>query len=420
MALQLQQLHVANINEIQDGTIDFRQVGPVLGLYPLSQATATVQVGDIFRFMRELMNRGQTEGYFKDTTSLATLKQISQIELTFQLDQALITYQVAFTQTNLFKWKMYGVQVVGEKVYCQDTAAAPKQILLDYRNPDLATTKKVAMHLPLWHLTPKARQRIGKWHLLKQLQQEIEAHNSSFLFSWGCDNLLAQRVLPQRLGEVRTQFIDWLRQISLYTFHETNDLEPAFPLPNHFSGLMPIAMDKPELVLEGDYRESQRIVRQINYILAVLQPGLQLDIFQNSFHNWHRIRINTQQGPQLNELPLPLKHVIFCLGGLIEAYRNPNALVVLPRAALDVPRFTALMAVLAKNAKGQVIFTAADARLLTPLQPTACLVITDQKKAHYQPWTPHAFPVQPAETPCVSLLALRKAFEQATTFAMQF
>lgn len=420
MALKLQQLHVENIKDIQDGTIDFRQVGPVLGLYPLTQAKLAIQIGDIFKFMREMMDRGQTVGAVEASTALATLKQVSQIELTFKMDQVLITYQVAFTQTNLAKWKMNGVQVVREKVCCQNTGVATTQILLDYRNPDLATTEEDAQHLPLWYLTPKARQCVARWYLLKQLQQEIEARNSSFLFSWGCDNLLSQRVLPQRLEEVRNQLIDWLRQMSLYTFHETNDLEPAFPLPNHFSGITPIAMDAPELVLEGDYREAKRIVRQINYILAVLKPDLRLDLFQNDFHNWHRIRINTQRGPQLNELPLPLKHVIFCLGGLIEAYHNPNALVVLPRTALDVPRFTALIAVLAKNAKGQVIFTAADTRLMTPLRPTACVLVTDQKKAHYQAWTRHAFPIQPAETPCVSLVTLRKAFEQATTFAMRF
>lgn len=413
MALKLQQLHVENIKDIQDGTIDFCKAGPVLGLYPLSQTEPAAKVADILNFMREIMNRGQTEGALPADESLATYKQLSQIELRFAFGLARITYQIVFTETDLEDDQMNGVQVVHEKVCYQETLSEPVQILLDYRNPDLAKIQTVAQHIPFWHLTPEACAQVKRWYLLKQLQQEIEYRNCSFLFSWGCDNLLSQKVLPCRLRKVRDELMDWLREICCYTFHETSACESAFPLPNDFLGLTSIAMTVPDIMLEGDYREARRIVRQVNCILAVLRPDLKLDLFQNKFHHCRRVRINTQQGPALADLPLSVQHVIFCLGGLVKAYHDPNALVILPRAALDVPLFNALMAVMVNGACGQVIFTAADTRLMTSLRPSACVLVTNQKKAHYQPWTIHAFPVQPAEKPCVSLSALHKAFEQA-------
>lgn len=164
----------------------------------------------------------------------------------------------------------------------------------------------------------------------------------------------------------------------------------------YVKGEIPIRLDQPSVLSEREYQLGKDIIESVNIVLSNMVPGLSIEVYDygkqmmDSGEEGHRIELlSVREGVRI---PLRCESegiikIISILNVLIGVYNSPGMCLVIDELDAGIFEFLLgeLMVVMSQGAKGQVIFTSHNLRVLEMIDKSSLVFSTTNPMKRYIP-----------------------------------
>lgn len=365
----------------------------ILGIYGQNGSGKTAIV-DAMYFLQKIMIGQTVDENIRDYVGMND--DIADLNLEFKIIGAEKVYEVGYN-VRLKKLDSL-VEIEREYLNCainQDGIRSNKNIFMDFDRSDSESIFKPQKRLD--ELIGKNKDRRTDLIVARKM---AEKSNCSYIFGDTSRELFCQNVE----GKFK-DYSDVIR--SLYEF----SLKDLFVIRNTHSGMitanffLPMAfrIEKNNMGAKGDFvipltkpvvLDSKRmnilstIVKQINFVLYTIIPGMMIDVknygqqaLDSGEEGWKVELMSVRAGKK----PIPIRmesegiiKIISILNVLIQAFRNPSICLVIDELDSGIFEYMLgeLLDIFEKNAKGQLIFTSHNLRPLEMLDKKSIMFST--------------------------------------------
>lgn len=392
MTQKLKKIEITNLKNVDSGVVDFTDNETfinVTGIYGQNGSGKTTLV-DALDIVRELIlgNRvsENVAGMLNGTTPASILIETEVLgERTIRYVLSLEKYEAKGNQSLL--------RVKSETI-------SSKTLEKGRRFRQLANyeygTKDVVTFNPF--------QQVASNDALQIISDVVEEKQSSFLFSSNFKKILKEATKLSELIDVMGQLGSFAENMRVYTAKYAGLISADILTPvgihlkdetTEIHGLLPFQLQKngsfvPKELL-GVYKSA---IKEMNVLLPEIIPGLQLEVIEREARlgstgkDEVRLEFIANRGGKRFSLSYEsdgIKKIIGIIGFLVEVYNNPDIIVVIDEFDSGIYEYLLgeLIEIMATGAKGQLIFTSHNLRVLEVLPTNKVVFSTTNPKNRY-------------------------------------
>lgn len=388
MTQKLAKLTIKNIKNVAFGQVDFRTKENflnVVGVYGQNGSGKTTLV-DALGLLRDIFSGNELPTSFM---GMINLDQPAEISLeTEVIHDKKITYSVTVERKATHKGGDI-LQITKENIQTQLLKKyQKKQTLVDFDANELTRLAKFNLNLDV--VTVLA---------------DVSLNDSkSFLFHPTFKKIIAGKKGLEKLQAAMGDLESLGHNLKIYTAEYSGLIAANIitPVGIHYSegpqeirGLLPF-----DMTIHGNFFPEKvvpiykRVVEQINSILPQIIPGLTLALNEQEArlgeNNEREVRLEfvAQRGGKQFSLIYEsdgIKKIIGLLTYFVEAYSNPNIVAVIDEFDAGIYEYLLgeLIAIFSTGAKGQLIFTSHNLRILEVLDPSKIIFSTTNPNNRY-------------------------------------
>lgn len=394
----LQKIHVKNIRNVKNGTINFTDKGDklsIVGIYGQngSGKTAIVEVLDIFTRLSKGIALGDDYVHIINAESDHAFVELEYLFNSHNSDY-LIKYQ--FELSNIYKDNRACLIVSQESLTYKMNEQKTRTILSFNRNHE-------AQFLTIPNKKTEIEKHLVDFTVTKRITESNNLSNASFIFNKDLESIFDHDYFVEQYNA-----IEFLKMVGSSTFIISNASQgeiysgKSLKIPvAHYDGVHKISgnIDVPlkDTIKVDEFTKKviSTSLDQLNMVLVNMIKGLQVQlkihdtiISDSNDDNIYEISLQSKRGNTI--LPISeesdgIKKIISFLHIFTKAYGNPNVTLVVDE--LDSGIFEYLLGeiveIFADHAKGQLIFTSHNLRVLEVLSKTMVVFTTNDPENRY-------------------------------------
>lgn len=390
MPIKLKQVIVENIKNVEYGVINFKEKEKflnVVGLYGQNGSGKTTLV-DVLELTRKLILNISLDD--EDAGMLNS-------------KDATVTIEIEEVGTRLIRYifVLRKVEVENQEIVQVQKEEIQMRILEKYKpTKTIATFDRDSNEIVTFNTsdTPISKDA------LNVIFDVITETGMSFLFSSSFLKLIREKKKMSEVLDTISILTKFSNNLRIYTSEYAGLISANIvaPVGVHFKkgnknihGLLPFRLKGQEGYVQKDMLSTyEDVIHQMNIILPEIIPGLSLSLLQKNT----RINQNGEEEVQLDFLSNRgskkfslvyesdgIKKIIGLVAYLIEAYNNPSVIAVIDELDSGVYEYLLgeLISVMSTGAKGQLIFTSHNLRILEVLETNKVVVSTSNPQNRY-------------------------------------
>lgn len=378
----------------------FSNKADILGIYGQNGSGKTAVI-EAIEVLQQLL-AGETvttalEDYIcKDSDSCSFDVDFSIVD---EEKSALVKYFVEFEKDNYVNWKI-AKETLSVKNWNGDSFDKIKR-LIDYDDKCSTVIANKSFFHALVNKKPENKIDLA---VAKKLS---EKDHCSFLFGKEGRKIFLDEKL-ENISDAYRNIIESLyhyAHLNLFVISNRNTgfINMNFLIPFAFKveddhrvrkGFLPVPIHEPTVVSEKQYELVKEIIRQMNVVLCTLIPKLHIGIYDHGVQlledgtKGYRIELVSKR----DNVEIPLKYesegiikIISMLNALINVYNDPYSCLVIDELDSGIFEFLLgeLLSEIEKGAKGQLIFTSHNLRILEMIQKRCILFSTTNPDNRY-------------------------------------
>ncbi|OON96667.1 MAG: hypothetical protein ATN36_05205 [Epulopiscium sp. Nele67-Bin005] len=402
------EIKIKNFKNVNDGIIEFKNKKiikkeqeltreDILGIYGQngSGKTALIQALHIIQYLLKGQPLKQEWG-----TLVSCGEENFQLDILFFVQVAnqkyLITYQVTVKNENK------KLMVSREKLVCSvsENEKWKRDItLLDYNYKEANFIAPLQRYREITEKDKSLRVdlKVGK---------ELSKKNGvSFIFSEYVQKIIFSSLGVTHPTTLITKSLSFFAEANLYIISNEQlgviNMSQSLPLNVHlekkddlFIGNMKLNLFERSLILEDVFPMLEAVITQINAVLGAIIPSLNIQIYKYSpqyvendklaipiellsFKDNHKMALRNESDG--------IKKIISLLSTIIAMYNQPNICLVVDELDAGVFEYLLgdLLEIISQGAKGQLIFTSHNLRILEKLSPKDIVFTTTNPHNRY-------------------------------------
>lgn len=390
MPIKLKQVIIENVKNVEYGVISFKEKEKflnVVGIYGQNGSGKTTLV-DVLELTRKLILNISMDG--EDAGMLNSSDATVTIEIE-EVNNKLIRYLFVLRKVEIENQEVVQIQKEEIQMRILEKYKPTKTVASFDRDSDKIISFNTSDTL------------ISK-DALDIILDVITEAGMSFLFNSNFLKLIREKEKMSELLDTIDILTKFSNNLRIYTSEYAGLISANIvaPVGGHFKkgnknvhGLLPFRLKGQEGYVQKDMLSTyEDVIRQMNIILPEIVPDLSLSLLTKDT----RINQNGEEEVQLDFLSNRgkkkfslmyesdgIKKIIGLVAYLIEVYNNPSVIAMIDELDSGVYEYLLgeLISVMSTGAKGQLLFTSHNLRILEVLETNKIVVSTSNPKNRY-------------------------------------
>ncbi|GAB2027959.1 AAA family ATPase [Lactovum odontotermitis] len=381
MIQKIREITIENVKNVEYGKISFTEKNEYLnvtGIYGQNGSGKTTLI-DVLEILKNLL---LGNGIGTEVAGMLETGTVARIVIkTEVINERVNTYELRLKKEDDNKPL---VTVISENLYTKPLEKGKKEKnILQFDRSSQAIVKSTK------------KEAVASLEALNIINDITAQRRTSYLFDPNFQKLVKSNKNLEEALLVLEQFKTLAGNIRMYTSEYSGLISANIvtPVGVHYrdkamavDGVIPFYMQNGGFVQKQAVGIYQNVIRQMNILLPEIIPGLKLDIFEREARIGQngadevRLEFFVTRGGKRFSLVYEsdgIKKIIGLLSFLVEAYNDPNIIAAIDEFDSGIFEYLLgeLVDVMATGAKGQLIFTSHNLRVLEVL-PTNCVVFS--------------------------------------------
>lgn len=391
MVIKLREVIIENVKNVEYGKINFvdkEKFLNVIGIYGQNGSGKTTLVDVLDITSKLIQNKSLSEGYAGMLSDNKNARVSIEIE---EINKRIIRYVFVLKK----------VQSEGNTTLRVEKEAIVTKILEKYKAfRTLANYEYSSKDIVKFNF----KEQIASKDALDIISDVSAENSSSFLFSSNFRKLISDKDKFKELKVVTSLLNEFADNLRIYTSEYAGLISANIvaPVGIHFRqgnknvhGLLPFTLKGPEGYVPSSLVPTyEKVIEQMNTLLPEIIPNLSLRMYEQdkriNKNNVEEVRLDFLSNRGDKEFSLHyesdgVKKIIGLIGYLVEVYNNPNVIAVIDELDSGIYEYLLgeLVEVISTGAKGQLIFTSHNLRILEVLEPNKVIFSSTNPKNRY-------------------------------------